>query len=573
MSDEQPPALTYPGGFDAVVARMDARREPLSFAKGEALPALNCNLAALKSKRITQPEKTPKAKDQSGNTRKWLELVREFEDQPALLHLHALLIAHLRKSDQPSHTMALFTRIWAEEAEFLMDHLDPRWLVSAITTFGDHGTTEVQRRVGHSMTVLFGTMKLYESERLYSGFRPEQEFKLKRLVSSQLPLNMDRYALVSGGLDINMLGRLWVDAAEDAVLKPLAHRLLNMLNADAGTVFRRFSTLRGRKLRQKDRAPDPSADPVPAKPQPNDWSVVSTIKTDAPTALAFANHHLALGAEQITLYLDSPLTGDTSALESNPRIALVLCDTAFWGRARMSIPTKHQQRQSHNATLAYHTTRTRWLAHIDCDEFIHAPHPVTDALAALSQGTLALQLPPAEEIATENTDTLLFRRTYFDAGVRKSILYDIYPTFGRYLRSGFISHTAGKSIVRTGLDGDLLFGLHQLKINGTEVPAHRSTRLTLLHRHAPDWDSFHRHLRFRLDHGSYRKRDDTQMGLGDILDVLYDEHGPDGARLLFDEVCTARADVIDTLEENNMLIRTQLLTSDSAYQVKEAAGA
>lgn len=55
----------------------------------------------------------------------------------------------------------------------MFEHLDPRWLVSAITTFGDHGSTEVQRRVGQSMTVLFGAMKLYESERRYSGLGPE----------------------------------------------------------------------------------------------------------------------------------------------------------------------------------------------------------------------------------------------------------------------------------------------------------------------------------------------------------------------------------------------------------------
>ena len=101
------------------------------------------------------------------------------------------------------------------------------------------------------MSVLFAAMKLYESERLYSGFTPDNAFKLKRLASAPLPLNMDRYALVSGGLDVNMLGRLWLDAKKDDVIAPLAHHLLNLINADPGTVFRRFNTLRGRKLRQR----------------------------------------------------------------------------------------------------------------------------------------------------------------------------------------------------------------------------------------------------------------------------------------------------------------------------------
>jgi len=156
------------------------------------------------------------------------------------------------------------------------------------------------------MTVLFGAMKLYESERLYSGFAPESEFKLKRLVPRQLPLNMDRYALVSGGLDINMLGRLWVDAAEDPVIAPLAHRLLDLLNADAGTVFRRFKTLRGRKQRQRaqkeasaqDADPEPALLPRPARAKTQIWGTVSTIKAQAAQIKPFIEHHLALGASQ-----------------------------------------------------------------------------------------------------------------------------------------------------------------------------------------------------------------------------------------------------------------------------------
>ena len=79
------------------------------------------------------PEHVTRPKQQSGNQRKILELNTEFLRQPELSKLHGLLTAHLRKSDQPAHTMALFTRIWAEQADFMLQHLDPRWLVSAIT--------------------------------------------------------------------------------------------------------------------------------------------------------------------------------------------------------------------------------------------------------------------------------------------------------------------------------------------------------------------------------------------------------------------------------------------------------
>lgn len=573
-SDDTPTLnLTYAGGFDAVVARMEARRDPLSFSEGEALPPLDFDLAPLTKKLVQalDPKDIPRAKDQSGNTRKSIDLNAEFVGLPELCKLHGLLIAHLRKSEQPSHTMALFTRLWAEQADDLFRHLDPRWLVSAITTFGDHGQTEVQRRIGQSMTVLFATMKLYETERLYSGFKPQQEFKLKRLVRRKLPLNMDRYVLSSGGLDVNMLGRLWVDARADTVIAPLAHHLLDLLNGDPGTVFRRFKTLRGREMRQQelDRAAaiaaqaDATTALEPTKPDiqraPNSWGIVSTVKASADVLSKFIDHHLAFGASQIFLFLDDPLPESEMTKIARPQVTLVTCDAAYWelsGRPRMEA---HQNRQAFNATRAYRAAKTEWLAHIDCDEFLFSDTPVTETLRAADAKTLALVMPPAQEIVPiDPQDELLFRRTYFDAGCKKSDLTALFPTFGEYLHSGFISHTAGKSMARVGLP-DVRFGIHGLKRGGEKIAeAERIQTLTVLHRHAPDWPTFERHMKFRLAKGSYRNPGQSRLSLGDVLDALEEEHGASGARQLFDEICTARPNVVETLEKLGMLIRTKL---------------
>lgn len=107
---------------------------------------------------------------------------------------------------------------------------------------------------------------------------------------------MDRYALVSGGLDVNMLGLLWLDAKKDDVIAPLAHHLLNLINADPGTVFRRFNTLRGRKLRQRAQKQSANDDPEPAraraKAKSHSWGIVSTIKASPAQIKPFITHHL-----------------------------------------------------------------------------------------------------------------------------------------------------------------------------------------------------------------------------------------------------------------------------------------
>lgn len=577
--DEKTPAppLTYPDGLAGIVARMDARRAPLGFAKGEALPPLDVDFELLKNQRVAplDPAAIPRVRNQSGHLRKTLELTPEFEGLPKLCLLNAQLIAHLRKASQPAHTMDLFARIWREEQAFVIPHLDPRWLVSSITTFGDHGLTEVQRRVGSSMTVLFSTMKLYESERLFSGFAPEQEFKLKRLVRRKLPMNMDRYALMSGGLDVNMLGRIWTDAQEDPVIAPLAHHLLDLLNRDPGTVFRRLATLRGRKARQKAQSPASGADaePEPAKPatlparaKSHVWATVSTVKSDSKTLAPWIAHHLRLGASRMHIYLDAPLSGGTADGLSDPRVTFTLCDDAYWRTVGKPRPEKHQQRQSLNATHCYRNAQCDWLAHIDCDEYIYSPDPFENTLAAATLASEALVLPPAEEIAqTGDVTEVLFRRSYFDAGCPKSVIDALYPTFGQYLRSGFISHTVGKSVARTGLS-DVRFGVHLLKRNGVESKAvERVQSANILHRHAPDWESFKAHLEFRLAHGSYRNHDAARLGLGDIIDVLRDAHGEDGPRLLFDEVCMARPEVLQALEKHNMLIRLNTSTLQTVH--------
>ena len=575
-SSKPAPSVTYEGGFEAVVKRMQARQEPLSFAKGEALPALNTKLAPLKSKLVQElaPEEIPRLKDQSGNMRKSIELNAEFVDLPEICKLHGLLIAHLRKSDQPKHTMALFTRLWAEEADFLIAHLDPRWLVSAITTFGDHGENEVQRRLGQSMTVLFAAMKLYESERLYSGFAPEQEFKLKRLTKRKLPLNMDRFALVSGGLDINMLAKLWVDAQDDAVVMPLAHRLLNMLNDDPGTVFRRLKTLRGRKERQifanklleRERlAALPGHLPrTAAFVARQTWSVVSTIKAAPEQINLFIEHHARLGAEHLHIFLDAPVPEGSLAHWSDDLVTFTLCDDAYWKDHPRAGRRKHQTRQAFNANKTYRSIKTDWLTHIDVDEFIHPHRALTDILAAQPQDRMSLVMPPAEELSTqENSSEKLFRRTYFDANIEKTLLYELYPSFGRYIKSGFISHTVGKTIARRG-NRNARFGVHFLKPKGEPKYDHyREQEINILHRHASDWPSFARHLDYRMSHGSYRSRKADKMGLGELIEILREEEGADGPKLLFDEICRARPEVVKFFEEHQMLIRARIPTIES----------
>ena len=236
----------HPGAPDSLIAHWEKRRGAMAFGPGEALPALDADLDAIAAQMVPT-NWPPLPEGASRHAQKSRELAPEFAGQSALFHLHALLIAHLRKRGFPEHAPVLFRRLWVERAPDLIPGLSTRWLMSAAITFGDHGATEGERSLGREMGMLFSLMKLYEFERLFSGNAPGQPFRMGNRAEADLPLGMERFSLATGGLDINLLAPLWQRALAEPVLGPLACDLLGRLNHDPGTVFARLQAMRAKK--------------------------------------------------------------------------------------------------------------------------------------------------------------------------------------------------------------------------------------------------------------------------------------------------------------------------------------
>ncbi|SFD82335.1 Glycosyl transferase family 2 [Roseivivax sediminis] len=542
-----------------LLSRMEERRAPLSFAPGEALGSLETDLAALADAVVCDPDTDPGEAPpfRSDHHRKRHALRKEFTGQSELACLNGLVIAHLRKRDWPDHAPALFQRIWTEQGADLTETLDPRWLVSSLSTFGDHGATTAQRSLGLALSTLMGAMKLYEFERLHSGTTPETPHPLDRRVAAPLPMEMAPYSLTSGGLDVNLIGRLWREAEADPVIGPPAMRLLDMLIHDPGTLFGRLQVMRQRKARKDTR-------PASARPAPDAarlrWGLVSLVKAPSRDVLRFAAHHLELGATELHIFLDAPEPEVVARLGDHPKIRVTVCDTAYWERAGKPRPGPHQLRQAWVATQVLHGAGAGldWLGHIDVDEFLLPRRPVAEALSELHEDTDFARIVPAELLALEaGGPARHFKLTHKGAGQPKAVVQDIYPTFGLHLYGGFLSHVTGKVFVRTGQPGDIRFGIHALRRDGVHLKT--KTQLSgvhLGHLHAPSWAHFRDHLEFRRSHGSYRKRneDPADMGLADILAFLDETEGEDGLRAFFEEVCRDTPELRARLAAHGMLL-------------------
>ncbi|MDU9002677.1 glycosyltransferase family 2 protein [Sedimentitalea todarodis] len=291
------------------------------------------------------------------------------------------------------------------------------------------------------------------------------------------------------------------------------------------------------------------------------WGLVATIKAPTTATLNFVAHHLELGAHRIYVYLDEPDPATFALLKSHPKVRVTTCDDAYWSKHPRR-PKKHQVRQSSNATHAYGRAEVDWLAHIDVDEFLCSDAPIIDQLAALPDKSHCARLYPAEALAGDGS---AFKLTHRTRAERAACVERLYPTYGRYLDGGFLSHVEGKLFVRTGLS-DVTLRIHNVFQGEIKNPGERSLdQITLCHCHAQNWDAFIAAYRFRLERGSYRAdlapmRPATDKGvtLHALLMSIDQRNGADGLRRFYDELFADTPDHRQRLQDEGLLYRCDL---------------
>ncbi|WP_170383025.1 glycosyltransferase family 2 protein [Ruegeria atlantica] len=287
------------------------------------------------------------------------------------------------------------------------------------------------------------------------------------------------------------------------------------------------------------------------------WGIVSTVRGTAPDILRFAAYHLDLGVDRMHIFLDEPNPTAFNALNQHPKIEVRNCDNGFWANRKRTRPERHQTRQTANATFTYRKASEDWLAHIDVDEFLWPNRPITQLLAEVPDHIPGVRVRPIE--AMTGDDDLY--KAYIPAGPeRDGLLQVLYPNYGAFVLGGFFSHVQGKLLVRTGLP-KVSFRIHNLFQNGAILPCKAELPGTeLCHRHAPDWDHWLAHYRFRMEHGSYQPgmspnvpRERGGMNKNELLSWIEAEGGMEGLRRFYDEISGADPKVRAQLEQHDQI--------------------
>lgn len=230
----------YPGGFYSLLRFLERKEVPYNDPL-RVLPAMDVDLQHLNQTIVCAKQLPDELEDRQDALRKHNALTVEFDGQNQLHLLHAMLISLLRRQNAPELAQQLFLRIWREMGKDLAQDLSVRWLISAATTFADHGETMDQRLGGQGLSMLYDLIKLHDSERRLSGRPNDMGFpQIKGRPRHELSFDMAAYSLQRGDLDKNMLARLWRYAENDPTLRPLGFRMLNMVMTDKRSVFGRI---------------------------------------------------------------------------------------------------------------------------------------------------------------------------------------------------------------------------------------------------------------------------------------------------------------------------------------------
>ena len=173
-----------------------------------------------------------------------------------MLHYHASLIVMMRREYKVQMNFSRFERLWAQEQNYLLEHLNIRWLVSAADTFADHSSEPLARALALNAAVLFNTVKMQETERFL-----QQAEQLEDIQEQHNKLSAGRVDLLDGtsafavGTDDTLRNMRWrID--DIAQLHPvgglLAEIFQRLQNED--TVYQRFRQRHTRKKTPFNRA-------------------------------------------------------------------------------------------------------------------------------------------------------------------------------------------------------------------------------------------------------------------------------------------------------------------------------
>ncbi|EAQ14452.1 glycosyl transferase family 2 [Maritimibacter alkaliphilus HTCC2654] len=206
------------------------------------------------------------------------------------------------------------------------------------------------------------------------------------------------------------------------------------------------------------------------------WGVVATVREPIDLVLAFACHHLDMGAE-VTLFFDDPDDPAAAVLDGLDGVRVIRCDAAHWAALGWDRqPDIQTPRQNTNFRWAVAQGLADWLIHLDADEFLWAPEGVWHDVDAVGDADW-LAVPPWERVLALG-DTGLFAgafRSTVEGG-----LADVYGDDARFLEpKGMAGYASAKPMVPAYMPHHVV--THRVMGPDGPRPRRRAEKMRILH--------------------------------------------------------------------------------------------
>jgi len=135
----------------------------------------------------------------------------EFIDQSELCYTHAKIIVLIRRDFEAKNHFALFEKLWKEEKDYLLKHLNTRWLISAADTFTDFSDDDSIKSLSVACSCLLNTVKMQESERFITNAQNfiDVKEKMTRLDNEERISLFDGTSVFKVGTDDTLRNMRW----------------------------------------------------------------------------------------------------------------------------------------------------------------------------------------------------------------------------------------------------------------------------------------------------------------------------------------------------------------------------
>jgi hypothetical protein len=135
----------------------------------------------------------------------------EFINQSELCYTHAKIIVLIRRDFEVKNQFIIFEKLWEEEKDYLLKHLNTRWLIAAADTLSDLSDDDAIKSLSIACSCLLNTVKIQESEHFITNYDSNEvdSKKITRLDNEERVPLFDGTSVFKVGTDDTLRNMRW----------------------------------------------------------------------------------------------------------------------------------------------------------------------------------------------------------------------------------------------------------------------------------------------------------------------------------------------------------------------------